>query len=57
MLGEYTGESEIVGSLVIGDQIRQTHSRFRNITDYESSNNAIDHDYDSEDAIFNGYFK
>ena len=45
----------MVGNLKVGDQIRQTHIRFRNISDYEAYINAIDQDYDSEDAIFNGY--
>ena len=45
----------MVGNIKIGDQIRQTHIRFRNITDYETYINAIDQDYDLEDAIFNGY--
>ena len=39
----------------VGDQIRQTHIRFGNIDDYESYIIAIDQDYESEDAIFNGY--
>ena len=51
----YTGEFEIVGSIVIGDQIRQTHIRFGKITDYEHYNNAIDEGYNAEHAIFNGY--
>ena len=55
ILVDYNGEFEIVGNLRVGDQIRQTHIRFRNISDYESYINAIDQDYDSEDAIFNGY--
>ena len=29
-----TGEVETVGTLKVGDQIRQTHIRFRNISDY-----------------------
>ena len=52
---DYEGEFQMVGNLKIGDQIRQTHIRFRNISDYEAFINAIDQDYDSEDAIFNGY--
>ena len=32
----------MVGTLKIGDQIRQTHNRFRNFDDYESYNNAND---------------
>ena len=45
----------MVGSLKVGDQIRETHFRFRSFSDYEAYNNAIDQDYESEDAIFNGY--
>ena len=45
----------MIGNLKVGDQIRQTNIRFRNISDYEAYINAIDQDYDSEDAIFNGY--
>ena len=45
----------MVGSLKVGDQIRQNHIRFRNISDYEAYNNSIDERYDSEDGIFNGY--
>ena len=29
---DYAGEFEMVGNLKIGDQIRQTHIRFRNIS-------------------------
>ena len=46
----------MVGKLSIGDQIRETHIRFRNITDYDAYINAIDQDYESGDSIFNGYF-
>ena len=45
----------MVRSLFFGDQIRQIHIRFRNIADYESYINAVDQDYESDDAIFNGY--
>ena len=55
ILEDYEGEFEMVGTLKVGDQIRQTHIRFRNISDYEAYNNAIDEGYDAEDAIFNGY--
>ena len=44
----------MVGNLKVGDQIRQTHIRFRNISDYEAYINSIDEGYDAEDAIFNG---
>ena len=45
----------MVGILKVGDQLRQTHIRFRNISDYDTYNDAIDQDYESEDSIFNGY--
>ena len=45
----------MVGILEVGDQVRQTHIRFRNVDDYVSYINAIDEGYDAEDAIFNGY--
>ena len=46
---------ELVGSLKVGDQIRLTHIRFRNMVDLEAYINAIDEGYDAEDANFNGY--
>ena len=55
ILQDYEGEFEMDGNLIVGDQGRRTHIRFRNISDYEAYINAIDQDYDSEDAIFNGY--
>ena len=55
ILEAYTGEFEMVGNLKVGDQIRRTHIRFRNLDDFEAYINSIDQDYDSEDAIFNGY--
>ena len=55
ILEDYTGEFEMIGNLKVGDQIRQTHIRFRNTNDYEAYINSIDQDYDSEDAIFKGY--
>ena len=56
ILRDYTGDFEMIGKLSIGDQILETHIRFRNINDYEAFFNAVDQDYESEDAIFNGYF-
>ena len=55
LLQDYVGTFEMVGNLKIGNQIRQTHIRFRNMDDFEAYINAIDQDYDSEDAILNGY--
>ena len=44
----------VVNSKIV-DQIRQTYIRFRNIDDYEFYIIATDQDYESEDALFNGY--
>ena len=45
----------MVGKLKVGDQIRQTNIRFRNIVEFEAYINAIDEGYDAKDAIFNGH--
>ena len=45
----------MVGKLSVGDQVRKTHKRFSNVTDYEAYINAIDEGYDAEDASFNGF--
>ena len=45
----------MLGNLKVGDQIRQTHVRFRNKDDFEAYINSLDEGYDAEDAIFNGY--
>ena len=45
----------MVGTLLVGDQLRQTHIRFRNLDDFENYINSIDQDFDSDDSIFNGY--
>ena len=55
ILIDYEGVFEMVGNLKTGDQIRQTHIRFRIIDDFEAYINSIDQDYDSDDSIFNGY--
>ena len=55
ILVDYNGEFEMVGNLKVDDQIRQIYIRFRNITDYEAYINAIDQDYEAEEALFNGY--
>ena len=55
ILQDYIGTFEMVGNLKVGDQIRQTHIRFRNISDFEAYINKIDDGYDADDTIFNGY--
>ena len=52
---DYEGEIEMVGNLKVGDQIRQTHIRFRNMDDFEAYINSFDEGYDADDCIFNGY--
>ena len=36
ILQDYDGTFEMVGTLLVGDQLRQTHVRFRNISDFEA---------------------
>ena len=55
ILQNYDVGNEMVGRLKIGDQIRQSHIRFRKITDCEAHINSIDKRYDAKDDIFNGY--
>ena len=43
------------GKMSNGDQICETHVRFRYINDYECYINSIDEEYDAKDAIFSGY--
>ena len=43
------------GDLKVGNQIRQTVNRFKIMDNFEAYINSIDQDYDSKDAIFNGY--
>ena len=55
ILIDYTGVFEMNDDLKVGDRISETHTRYKNIANYEAYINTIDEDYDSEDAIFNGY--
>ena len=55
ILLNYTGLFEMVGNLKVGDQIRQTNIRFRNMDVFEAYINSIDQDYDSDVCIFNCY--
>ena len=45
----------MIGTLLVGDQLRQTHIRFRKMIDFESYINKIDDGYDADDSIFNGF--
>ena len=55
IMRDYDGVFEMNDTLKVGEQIRQTLIRFRNMDDYEAYINSIDQDYDSDDTIFNGY--
>ena len=55
ILLHFVGAFEMVGNLKVGDQIRQTNIRFRNMDDFEAYINSIDEGYDAEGAIFNGH--
>ena len=36
ILQDYDGTFEMVGTLIVGDQLRQTYIRFRNMIDFET---------------------
>ena len=55
ILLDFVGELEMDADLKVGDQIRQTVTRFKNMENFEAYIKYIDQDYDSKDAIFNGY--
>ena len=46
----------MVGRLKFAAETRETYIRLKNNTEYERYINAIDQDYESEDAIFINYF-
>ena len=55
ILQDYEGVFELIGNLQVGDRVRQTVVRFRNMDAFESYINKIDDGYDADDSIFNGY--
>ena len=56
ILEDYTGDFELIGSMLVGEIEQKTNIRFKNIDDFESYINAIDSGgYDSEDVIFTGW--
>ena len=54
VLKDCTGDFKMVGALVVGENLGNTHIRFRKVDDYESFFNLIDDGNDSQGAIFNG---
>ena len=56
ILEDYTGDFEIIGSMLVGEVEQKTNIRFKIVDDFESYINATDNSgYDSEDAIFTGW--
>ena len=52
-MADYTGDFELIGSMLIGQMEQKTNIRFKNVDDFETYINAIDNGrYDSEDVIF-----
>ena len=41
----------MVGKLKVGDQIRQSHIRFRFMDDFQNYINSIDEGHDADDCI------
>ena len=55
ILEDYTGDFELIGSMLVGDIERKTNIRFKNVDDFESYINAIDNSgYDSDDLFLQG---
>ena len=56
ILEDYTGDFELIGSMLVGEIEQKTNIRFKNVDDFENYINAIDNSgYDSEDVIFTGW--
>ena len=56
ILEDYTGDFELIGSMLVGEVEQKTNIRFKNVDDFESYINAIDNSgYDSDDVIFTGW--
>ena len=56
VLEDYTGDFELIGSMLVGEVEQKTNIRFKNVDDFESYINAIDNSgYDSEDVIYTGW--
>ena len=55
-LKDYTGDFELIGSMMIGEIEQKTNIRFQIVDDFGAYINAIDNGgYDSEDLIFKGW--
>ena len=53
---DYTGDFELIGSMLVGEIEQKTNIKFKNIDDFESYINAINNSgYDSDDVTFTGW--
>ena len=56
ILEDYTGDFELIESMLVGEIEQKTNIRFKNGDDFESYINAIDNSgYGSDDVIFTGW--
>ena len=55
ILEDYTGDFELIGSMLTFELEQKTNIRSKNFHDFETYNNGIDDGYDSEDVIFSGW--
>ena len=56
ILGDFTGDFELIGSMLVCEIEQKTNVRFKNVDDFENYINAIHNSgYDSEDCIFKGW--
>ena len=56
ILEDFTGDFELIGSILVGEVEQKTNIRLKNVEDFESYINAIDNcGYDSDDFIFTGW--
>ena len=53
ILRDYT-ETEMEGIFLVGDLLKDTHLKFRKITEYYKNVESTDVDCDSADSVFNG---
>ena len=57
ILEDYTGDFELIGSMLIGEIEEKTNITFKNVDDFETYFNAIDNSgYDSDDVVITGWF-
>ena len=55
VLEDYTGDFELIGSMLIGEIEQKTNIRFQNVDDFETYKKVVDTGgYDSEDVDFTG---